>query len=146
MSADNEQRELGRGDYLDQWNSKNKKILVVSTRGYVVFIDDDGDVDWETTTQYDDGASQNAKYDLKTHNRILNDAVCLEVSPCASFDIETKLHFKRLIGEAMACSFDHDYENAQKMLDAAHTFFRARSEELSSSGICDRAAQPRRYL
>jgi hypothetical protein len=36
-----------------------------------------------------------------------------------------------LVGEALGCSFEHDYENAQNMLDAARQYFKARSEEIS---------------
>ena len=52
-----------------------------------------------------------------------------------------RLNFKRMVGEAVARSLDHDYKNADQMLSQAESFISARNDEiarswyLSSSGI-----------
>lgn len=120
-----------RGDYYELWKHLKWSILIVSTRNYIVFIDEDGDLDWETTVEYDDTATKDKKYDIDKHNSITNDAALLEATPCNGFEDQVKLQFRRLIGEAIACSFDHDYVNARKMLLAAAQYFRSRSEETS---------------
>jgi len=45
--------------------------------------------------------------------------------------VQTKRHYKRLVGEAIAFNFEDDYDNAQRMLREAQTYIRVRSEEIS---------------
>jgi hypothetical protein len=104
--------------------------LIVSTPDYIVVIDKGGDLDWETTTSYDKKVRTDDEYDLGTHNSILNEAALLEATPCG-FGSNVLIQVKRLIGEALACSFDHDYAGARKTLLAAEQYLRARSEETS---------------
>ena len=64
-------------------------------------------------------------------NAIMNSAALLEATPCDGVSPGVKLQFKRLIGEAIARSFDGDYNGANHMLDAAGTYILARSQELA---------------
>lgn len=123
----------GRGDYIEQWRHIEPQVLVliISTREYIIFIDKDGDVDWETTREYDEKAPKDAQYDLAKANAVRNEAAVIETTPCDALTGGAKLQFKRLIGEAMACVFDHDYEGAKAILASAAQFIRARSEETS---------------
>jgi hypothetical protein len=116
-----------RGDYADSWAHITPKYLIKSTEYYVVFIDDEGDIDWETSPKYDSKGHD----DLRKHNAITNGAALLEVTPCDGLRADMKLHFKRLIAEGIVCSFDHDYENAEKMLKAAESYILARGQETS---------------
>ncbi len=61
----------------------------------------------------------------------LNAAAVIESFPCAGIESTTKLQFKRLVGEAIACALDHDYDGAKTALASAEAFIRARSEETS---------------
>ena len=125
MSSSPERR---RGDYAELWDHiKNQKHLIHSTEHHIVFIDTDGDVDWETSRQYDASGHKN----LAKHNAILNEAALLEATPCHGLAADTRLHFKRLIGEAIARSFEHDYSSATKMLETAGNYVLARSQETS---------------
>jgi len=103
----------------------------MSTKDYIVHIDQDGDLDWETTQEYDREIERNPGYVLTTHNSILNGAAVLEVTPCDELKPEVRRHFTRLIGQALACCFDLDYLAAQKALLAAGQYIKARSEEKS---------------
>jgi hypothetical protein len=123
----------GRGDYIEQWRHIEPliQVLIISTREYIVFIDKDGDIDWETTQEYDEKAPKDVGYDLAKANLIRNEAAVIETTPCGALTPDTKLQFKRLIGEAIACVFDHDYDGAKGILGSAAQFIRARSEEIS---------------
>ena len=87
-----------RGDYADLWSHIKMRHPILVTENFAVFLDDELDVDWETTPDYDTrGHNDNSK-----HNSIVNEAALLETTPCESFDPVVKLHFKRLIGEGIA--------------------------------------------
>lgn len=120
-----------RGDYADQWSHHDIGILIISSMEYIIYIDKEGCLDWETTPKYDKEIAGRTGYDLKKHNSILNDAAELETTPCNGFNLKTYHHFKRLIGEALACSFELDYAGARNMIVTARRFFQARSEETS---------------
>jgi hypothetical protein len=121
-----------RGDYQEQWAHINPQYLIRKTKGFVVFIDKENDLDWETTQEYDAGKYQgDGPLDSAARNSILNDAALLEGIPTEGLQPRQILQFKRLIGEALACSFEHDYGNAGKMLVASAKYVRDRSEEKS---------------
>lgn len=116
-----------KNDYSDVWSAVKTDYLIRSTNSYIVYLDDDGDVDWQTTIEYD----RNDAGDLIKHNAILSDEAVLECTPCQGLALQTTKHFKRLLGEALAYSFEHDYANARQMLGEAEAYIRARSEETS---------------
>lgn len=119
------------GDYRDQWQHIQWKTLIISTKDYVVFIDNEGDLDWETTREYDARQPSMQNFDLAAHNAILNGAAMLETTPCEGLSKEACVQFKRLIGEALGCSFDHDYPGARRMTQAAKRYVLSRSKETS---------------
>src|ERR1700686_166599 len=55
----------------------------------------------------------------------------LETTPCDGLDTEKIIHFRRLIGETIASSLDHDYPNGRAMLAHAASYILARSQERS---------------
>lgn len=119
------------GDYRDQWSHLDWAALVIATKDYSVFIDSKGDLDWETTRDYDEQIKTDSAFVVAKHNAVLNEAASLEATPCDGLTGEARRHFKRLIGEAIGCSLDHDYKGAQNMLVVAGRYVRARSEEVS---------------
>ena len=70
------------------------------TEAYIVFIDEDGDVDWETSADYTEPSPGKAI----EHRRILNEAALLETTPCEGLAGSVRQHFKRLIAEALIAS------------------------------------------
>jgi hypothetical protein len=112
-------------DYEKDWAQfTTLKYLVHATKEHIVFIDTDNDLDWATTDVYEH------KSPVK-HNAIMNEAALLESTPCTGMAASVRLHFKRLIGEGMVRSFEHDYVSASSMLVAARSYIRARGEETS---------------
>lgn len=102
-------------------------FLIRSTNDFVVYLDKNDDIDWMTTVEYD----KHGPKEQQKHHAILSNGAVLECSACHGLAVETKRHFRRLIGEAIAYSLDDDYENAQEMLQNARGYIRARSEETS---------------
>jgi hypothetical protein len=116
-----------RGDYADNWRHIKHAYLIHADEHFIVFIDRDQDIDWETSPEYDAKGHQ----DEYKHNAILNDAAVLEATPCDGVRADMKLQFKRLVGEAIVRSLDHDYVSAEKMLTAARKYISSRSQETS---------------
>jgi hypothetical protein len=123
-----------RGDYADQWSHILEKTgyLVRATEHWIVIVDKDGDIDWATSDIYDDTLRANPppNYKLASQNSILHDVARLEATPC-NFSAGVRTQFKRLLGEALGFSLDHDYVGARQMIEAAERYLRTRSEELS---------------
>jgi hypothetical protein len=109
------------------WPDCKIKHLVLSTEEFIVFVNDELDVDWVTNEKYDEAKQS----DPIKWNAAINSAALLEATPCDGISPEVKLQFKRLIGEAVARSFDGDYSGASHMLDAARAYILARSQELA---------------
>ena len=57
-----------RGDYKELWDHITPLVLVTATKDYIVFIDQNGDIDWESSPQYDDRAPTGPNYNLKMLN------------------------------------------------------------------------------
>ena len=117
--------------YVGHWPEHQEGERIIETDEYVGRIDLKGNIDWETSKAYDASVLTNCKYNHSKYHSILNDAALLEVSPCDGLTRETRKQFKRLIGEALRCSFEFDYVDAKNMIRAAGKFVRARSEEVS---------------
>jgi hypothetical protein len=117
-----------RGDYHEQWNhvEQEGEYLIRATKDFRVWIDKEGDLEWETTPEYDEKGPRDARgpRDKGAHNKIMNDYALLEVTPTEGVRNEAVLEFKRLIGEAIVCSLENDYVNARKMLAAAAQYIR----------------------
>src|SRR5437879_9432844 len=97
------------------WPHIHPKFLIRSSKDFIVWIDDDLDIDWQSSDEYDTKGHQ----DGHKHNLILNDAASLEATPCDALSTGTKIHFKRLVGEAITRSFDHGYDSATERREAA---------------------------
>lgn len=101
--------------------------LIISTDEYIVYIDNDLDVDWETTDEYDEkGYSDAAK-----HNEVVNFVAELECIPNDHHSANIRLDFKRMCGEALARSLGNDYVNAKIIAEKALNYIAERNEEQS---------------
>jgi hypothetical protein len=109
------------------WPDCNVKHLVLSCEEFIVFVDHEDDLDWSTSNKFD----RDRRGDDVARNVIINEAALLEATPCDGISPARKLQFKRLIGEALARSFDHDYAGAHKMLAAASRYILACNYEIS---------------
>lgn len=120
-----------RGDYPEVWQHHDIGVLIRATKDFLVHIDKNGHIDWETTRDYDQSVKGDARYNATRDSAIFNDCAVLETSPCAGFSADTITQFKRLLGEAMVNAFELDYTAAQKMVATARQFYENRSQEIS---------------
>jgi len=103
------------------------EYLVHATSNYIVFLDLELDVDWETTPEYD----KKGHKDETLFNQVRNQVALLESTPCAEIPRHMKEHFKRLVGEGMDRALAHDYPGAQSILHVASEYISERSHETS---------------
>lgn len=99
--------------------------MILDSGNFIVFIDSDIDVDWETSAVYDEKGPK----DPKRHNDILNRAASIECIPNDHQKESIRMNFKRMIGEGVARSLDHDYDNAARILDNAERYITERNIE-----------------
>jgi hypothetical protein len=125
--ADNGSTPKQRGDYSHIWKHIEFSEPIRTTDSYIVYLDKKGELDWQTTVEYD----QKDTGDQTKHNAILSDEAVLECTPCHGLPDQTRRHFRRLLGEALACNLEYDYSNAAQMLREAAAYIKARSEEMS---------------
>lgn len=136
----NEKRKLAlERNWLDiSFDSKWVLFLIIETKDYVVWIDNKFDIDWETTDDYD---NEENKSDKKKRYEIINRAAELECVPLDHHSKGIRLNYRRMIGEGVARSLEHDFENAQAMMQKATDYIKKRKEDqnrfwyLIASGI-----------
>jgi len=101
--------------------------LVYFNGQFIVYVDNDCDVDWRTTPAYD---AQFPKDKVAQHE-VLNLAATIETTPCQHLGEATALNFKRLVAEGIARALHEDYTNAKRILAKADAFVTLRSQEKS---------------
>jgi hypothetical protein len=106
------------------WEHKPIEEMVWWTEDYVVYIGRDLMLDFDLP----DTAG---RADLSAFNDIFNEAAVLEMAPSKELGREKIIQSKRLIGEALVCAIEDDYQGAQRMLAAASAYITARNQELS---------------
>ena len=126
-NANLENSEIARGDYREKWGHISYKYPILIDCDFIVFIDHENDLDWETSRDWDARGPK----DRTKHNVILNEAALLEATPCDGLSSQIQLRYKRLIGEAIARSLHHDYVGARQMLVQSAKYYKDRSKELS---------------
>lgn len=103
-----------------RWGFVRFRYLILATERYIVFIDDELEVDWKSTAEWDQTlASQRREFDA-----ILNRAASVESSDWENSDTQTTIKWKRQIGEAIARGLDTNFAGAVEMLDRAKDYRR----------------------
>jgi len=133
---------LQKQDYEIRWPKLSIKYLVYSCKDFIVFIDNENDVDWETTDEYEIYLNKKLGHkNMGQFNNIINRATLIECTPCDHLKSRILINFKRMIGDAIARNLDLDYKNAEKILDGSVDYIRKRNIEesrrwiLTSSGL-----------
>lgn len=121
----------------EKWGVLSLKHLILENQGYIVFIDNNNDIDWITTDEYDTKGHEKPE----KHNEILNSVALLESKPLMHLSESNLLSFKRLLGESLARSLAHDYKKALEILDHAETHLIDRGKELSRQWYLAKAGQ-----
>lgn len=104
-------------------------VIYAKSKMFIVFLDDEGDLDWETTDAADDHLEQSlAKGEL---SQFLNKAATLQAYPVEHLDAKQIKAFRIMIGEGIARGFDADGQQALKMMEEATAYVKGRSQEIA---------------
>jgi hypothetical protein len=115
------------------WGYLRVRHLILATSGFIVFIDDALDIDWKTTSRWD----QSHRKEDEKHSAVMNRAAALESGEWDHSDEKKTLNFRRQIAEAIACCLNYDYVNAQQMLDSATAYRDKALQEASRKRAID---------
>jgi hypothetical protein len=119
-----------KADYEEEFPDVNAKYLIFYSHGkFIVAIDDQNDLDWETKPEFDSFILSEGKKTEISH--ILNQAALLEIRPIQKWPHDTLMAAKRIIGEAIARAYQFEFENANKILLEAESFINRKSPEVS---------------
>jgi hypothetical protein len=102
----------------DVWGHIEVHHLILATPGFIIYLDKDLDIEWKSTPEWD--LSHPA--DEKRHRGILLRIAELEASDWDYSDPVRTRNFRRQLAEALACSFDDDYDSADTAISRAGTF------------------------
>jgi hypothetical protein len=94
------------------WGHVPIHYLVLATQGFLVYLDEELDIEWKTTPDWDLGNPA----DPKRHRSIINRVAELEAGQWDYSDPRRTRNYKRQLAEVLACSFHNDYDNAEQML------------------------------
>jgi hypothetical protein len=121
MATKETRRQPLSPDLDEIWGFVKSRFLVIATREFIVFLDEQLCVDWKTTNEFDDANA----HSHASISRILNRAAAVEAAEWDSSDEQKTTHFKRQIGEAIARAFEGSFEQADEMLLAAEQYRQA---------------------
>ncbi len=114
--------------YRTKWSHLDVEHLILSTDEFIVFIDKELDIDWETTDSHDAAIQGESLCQL---NEILNRAATIECIPNDHQRRSIRTNFKRMIGEGVARALKSDFTNAQKILERAYDYITSRNIEIA---------------
>lgn len=124
--------DSGNGDHEHLWRHHDIGVLIRRTKNYVVHLDKkNSKIDWGTTDEFDRLLETLEGYNRAKHNGIFGEVAVLEARPCLGLDQAVIQDFRVLLGEALVCALERDYETSNKLLVAASAYFEARSHEKS---------------
>lgn len=109
------------GQYDELWkNHKNscQKIIRI-TNEYIVHIDKQSNIDWETTEAYDSTKTEKEKI---ASEKALSHCLIAERKPTGGLSNEAILSFKTIVGEAIVNCLERNYEGTYEILKLADEF------------------------
>jgi len=118
---------MSEDSFKERWPDMDVAYLVFEHDEFIVCIDKDEDVDWETNDKF------KGHKDEAANNKILNHMAILECLPIYDLNKKIRMSYKRMLGEAIARSLCNDYVNAAMILNEAETFIMQRNGELARS-------------
>lgn len=109
------------GQYDDLWkNHKNSCMKIIRiTDEYIVLVDKNNNIDWETTKAYDSTKKEEEK--IKSE-KALSHCLIAERKPTGGLSDEAILSFKTIVGEAIVNCLERNYEGTYEILKLADEF------------------------
>ena len=119
-----------RVDYYELWELDPKEdYLIFATEDFVVWLDKDGDLDWQTDEEYDDVLDE--KGFSARISEFKNRAAILKSYPIEHFTPDQRKNFRIMVGEGLARALEMQPESAAQMLDKAAEYGAARNQEIA---------------
>ncbi|HDR8989917.1 TPA: hypothetical protein QDA93_002527 [Burkholderia vietnamiensis] len=118
------------GQYEKQWGrySKGCKRIIRITEDYIVFIDKNNNIDWETTDAHDASRSEEISKNIEN---ALSQCSITEHKPTGGLSDASILSFKTIVGEAIVNCLCNNCDGATGILKQANEFRRDRVIEKS---------------
>lgn len=120
-----------RGDYQAQWAHHSIGFLIRATKDYVVHIDENGKLDWETTPSFDEEIAKRPDEQRNMLSDVIGEICLAESAPLLDYSEEVKHHYLKLLGEALAHWIEGDANTSRKLVQGALSYLRERSAETS---------------
>lgn len=120
---------MDKRDYEKDWPGLPVKYLIVASKDYIVFLDDENDIDWKTSDAFDE--REETPQEKKEYYSAKNEIDSAESTPINHLDEKVVIGFKRQLGEALVRAFEGDYDNARKMVKLAQDYILKRNIEQS---------------
>jgi hypothetical protein len=110
-----------------QWaeHLKDEYVLIKSTGDFIVWLDENRDVEWETTQAYDEELEKKG-FDF---GDVSNRVAFLQAVPTNHLSHEIKTAYRTMLGEGLCRGLEQDNESAMTILDQAEEFVTARNRE-----------------
>jgi hypothetical protein len=94
------------------WPEVEPYHLILATQQFIVWLDEELDIEWKTKPTWD----KKFPKDEKRHRSLIVQVAELEAADWDYSDPKRTRNYKRQLAEVLACSFEHDYKNAESML------------------------------
>jgi len=122
--------DFGQYDELWKVHKNSCKRIIRITGRYIVCIDRQNNIDWETTEDFDDSKSEQAR---RENEKILSQCLIAEHKPTAGLSESTIISFKTIIGEAIVNCLESNCDGSLEILRQADEFRLDRVVEKSRS-------------
>jgi ABC-type Fe3+-siderophore transport system permease subunit len=123
MNAPNNPLQL-----LPQWaNINDVQERILETNQFIIFINAEGNCDYMTSDDYDKSGPK----DPGKHGRLMSEATHIEQLSHGFLSATDKIAFKKLIGEGIARSFEHEYIAAKAAFQNARNYLERRQNRQS---------------
>ena len=122
--------DRNRVDYYKIWGlDADRDHLIMATTDYAVWLDKEGDLDWETTEEFDSLIEKESA--AEAISGFLNRAAILQSYPVEHLAPTQRKNFRIMVGEGLARAFDFEEASATQMLDKAAEYGVARNQEIA---------------
>lgn len=125
-------QHTARGDYSNIWGHlKDVGFNILATEDFIVYLDLNGKIEWETTPAYDAREEVKAPKRKQAHDALMSRYIVVDAAPVDGLSTTEVQKFRHQIGAAIASSLEGNHKAADSMLTAAEAYFQKRSEETS---------------
>ena len=127
-SSHSENQIFSAYDYEKHWAGLPIAWFIRGGEDYVVFLDSENDLDWQTTKELDKLIDEKCG---SLANQVFNFGAELNAVPVEHLTQVQRKNFRVMVGEGFARLFRLDAQNALQMLEKAQKYVLSRNEEVA---------------